>query len=46
MEVNWRIDMIGRTTEKKYLQTLLDEPESQFVAVFGTLLDVGESESE
>lgn len=35
MEVNRRIDMIGRTTEKKYLQTLLDEPESQFVAVFG-----------
>lgn len=27
--------MIGRTNEKKFLQSLLDEEESQFVAVFG-----------
>ena len=27
--------MIGRTSEKKYLQSLLVEEESQFVAVFG-----------
>ena len=27
--------MIGRINEKKYLQSLLNEEESQFVAVFG-----------
>ncbi len=27
--------MIGRKTEKRFLQSLIDEDESQFVAVFG-----------
>lgn len=34
LEAMW-CDMVGRTEEKKYLQSLLQEEEPQFVAVFG-----------